>query len=157
MSLTIGQKAPDFKLPDPDKKIHSLADYKGKNVVLFFFPGAWTGTCTQEMCNIQENFNVYNSMNAVPIGISVDSIFALKKFKEDQKLNDLTLLSDFNKEAIAAYDIVGNNFSMGFNGVAKRATFVIDKEGNLRFAEVLPAYGDFPNMEAIQNAVKALN
>lgn len=157
MSLTIGQMAPEIKLPDPDKKFHSLADYKGKNVVLFFFPGAWTGTCTQEMCNIQENFSTYASLNAVPIGISVDSIFALKKFKEDQKLNDLTLLSDYKKEAIAAYDIIGNNFSIGYDGVAKRATFVIDKEGILRFEEVLPAYGDFPNMEAIKNAVKALN
>lgn len=157
MSLSIGQKAPDFKLPDPDKKLHSLADYKGKNVVLFFFPGAWTGVCTKEMCTVHENFNAYSSMNAVPMGISVDSIFALGKFREDQKLANLILLSDFNKEAIAAYDIVGNNFSIGFNGVARRATFVIDKEGILRFAEILPAYGDFPNMEAIQNAVKALN
>ena len=157
MSLTIGQKAPDFKLPDPDKKFHSLSDYKGKNVVLFFFPAAWTGTCTQEMCAVQEDFSGYAKMNAIPLGISTDSIFALKKFKEDQKLNDLTLLSDFNKEAINAYDIVGNNFSVGYNGVAKRSTFVIDKEGILRFAEVLPAYGDFPNMEAIKNALSSLN
>lgn len=157
MSLTIGQKAPDFKLPDPDKKLHSLADYKGKNVVLFFFPGAWSGVCTKEMCTVQENFNSYASMNAVPIGISVDSIFALGKFKEDQKLGDLTLLSDVKKETIAAYDIVGNNFSVGYDGVARRATFVIDKEGILRYAEVLPAFGDFPNFEAIQNAVKSLN
>jgi peroxiredoxin len=157
MSLTIGQKAPDFKLPDTDKKIHSLADYKGKNLVLFFFPGAWTGVCTKEMCTVQEDFNAYSSMNAVPIGISVDSIFALKKFQEDQHLDNITLLSDFNKEAINAYDIFGTNFSVGYNGVAKRATFVIDKEGVLRYAEVLPAYGDFPNMEAIKNAVKSLN
>ncbi len=157
MSLTIGQQAPDFKLPDPDKKLHSLADYKGKNVVLFFFPGAWTGVCTKEMCTVQENFNSYASMNAVPIGISVDSIFALGKFKEDQKLGDLILLSDVKKETIAAYDIVGNNFSVGYDGVARRATFVIDKEGILRYAEVLPAFGDFPNFEAIQNAVKSLN
>ena len=157
MSLTIGQKAPDFKLPDPDKKLHSLADYKGKNVVLFFFPGAWTGVCTKEMCTVQENFNSYASINAVPIGISVDSIFALGKFKEDQKLDDLTLLSDVKKETSAAYDIVCNNFSVGYDGVARRATFVIDKEGILRYAEVLPEYGDFPNMEAIQNAVKSLN
>ena len=157
MSLTIGQKAPDFKLPDPDKKFHSLSDYKGKNVVLFFFPAAWTGTCTQEMCTVQEDLNSYTKLNAVPIGISVDSIFALKKFKEDQKLTDLTLLSDFNKEAINAYDVVGNNFSVGYSGVAKRSTFVIDKDGIIRFAEVLPAYGDFPNMEAIKNALNSLN
>jgi peroxiredoxin len=157
MSLTIGQKAPDFKLPDPDKKFHSLADYKGKNVVLFFFPAAWTGVCTKEMCSLQEDFKTYEGLNAVPIGISVDTIFALKRFKEDYKLDNLTLLSDFNKEAIKAYDVVNNNFSVGYNGVAMRSTFVIDKEGILRFQEVLSAQGEFPNMEAIQNAVKALN
>jgi len=157
MSLTIGQKAPDFKLPDPDKKFHSLADYKGKNIVLFFFPAAWTGTCTKEMCQVQENFNEYISMNAVPIGISVDTIFALKRFKEDYKLDNLVLLSDFNKEAITAYDVVNNNFSVGYNGVAMRSTFVIDKEGVLRYQEVLKAQGDYPDMAAIQNAVKSLN
>ena len=156
MSLTIGQMAPDFKLPDPGKKIHSLADYRGRNIVLFFFPAAWTGTCTKEMCTIQEDFNAYTEMNAVPIGISVDMIFALKRFSEDFKLDGVTLLSDFNKEAINAYGIVNNNFSIGYNGVAMRSTFVIDKEGVLRFQEVLGAQGDFPNMEAIKNAVKAL-
>jgi len=83
MSLSIGQKAPDFTLPDQDKKMWSLADFKGKNIVLFFFPGAWTGVCTKEMCTIQENYNDYASVGAVPVGISVDSIFALKRFKED--------------------------------------------------------------------------
>src|SRR5690349_25057791 len=106
MSLTIGQKAPDFNLPDPEKKFHTLAEYKGKNVVLFFFPAAWTGTCTKEMCTIEENFNDYASMNAVPIGISTDTIFALKRFREDYNLNKVTLLSDFNKEAIKADDVV---------------------------------------------------
>jgi len=157
MALQVGQKAPDFKLPDPDKKMISLSDFKGKNVVLFFFPMAWTGTCTKEMCTVQEDFNQYNKMNAVPVGISVDSIFALKRFKEDYKLDNVILLSDFNKEAIHAYDVVFNNFSVGYNGVAMRSTFVIDKDGILRFAEVLKAQGDFPDMDAVKKVLTELS
>jgi peroxiredoxin len=157
MAIQVGQKAPDFKLPDQDKKVYSLSDFKGKNVVLFFFPLAWTGACTKEMCSIQEDFNSYAKLNAVPVGVSVDSIFALKRFKEDYKLNDVILLSDFNKEAIQAYDVVFNNFSVGYNGVAMRSTFVIDKEGIVRFAEVLAAQGDQPNMEAIKKALSELS
>jgi len=157
MSLSIGQKAPDFTLPDQDKKMWSLADFKGKNIVLFFFPGAWTGVCTKEMCTIQENYNDYASVGAVPVGISVDSIFALKRFKEDYKLNDLLLLSDFNKDAIKAYDIVFNGFAgVGANGVAKRSTFVIDKDGIIRFMEVLATPGEFPSMDKIKQAVEEL-
>jgi peroxiredoxin len=156
MALQTGQKAPDFKLPDPDKKMVSLSDFKGKNVVLFFFPMAWTGACTKEMCTIQEDFAAYAKLNAVPVGISVDSIFALKRFKEDYKLNDIILLSDFNKEAIKAYDVVFDNFSVGYNGVARRSTFVIDKDGIVRFAEVLPQQGDQPDMEAIRKALAEL-
>ena len=84
--LTIGQKAPDFKLLDTEKKEVSLSQFKGKNVVLFFFPMAWTGNCTKEMCTVQEDFTSYQEMNAEVIGISVDSFFALKHFAADQKL-----------------------------------------------------------------------
>jgi len=156
MSLTVGQKAPDFKLPDIDKNFHSLEEFKGKNVVLFFFPAAWTGACTKEMCTVQEDFNVYNAMNTMTIGISTDTIFALKRFKEDYKLDNIMLLSDFNKEAIKAYDVVFNNFSVGYNGVAMRSTFLIDGQGVLRYAEVLKAQGDLPDMDALQNAIKSL-
>jgi peroxiredoxin len=157
MSLQPGQKAPDFKLPDPDKNFVSLSDFKGKNVVLFFFPLAWTGACTKEMCTVQEDYNSYAQLNAVAIGISVDSIFALKRFKEDYKLENVVLLSDFNKETIKAYDVVFNNFSVGYNGVAMRSTFVIDKEGVLRYVEVLAAQGDQPNMDAVKKALAELN
>jgi len=156
MSLPIGQKAPDFKLPDIDKNFHSLEEFKGKNVVLFFFPAAWTGACTKEMCAVQEDFNVYSSMNTTTVGISVDTIFALKRFKEDYKLDNILLLSDFNKEAIKAYDVVFDNFSVGYNGVAMRSTFLIDKQGVLRYAEVLKAQGDLPDMDALQKAIKSL-
>jgi peroxiredoxin len=157
MSVTIGQKAPEIKLPDIDKNFHSIEEFKGKNVVLFFFPAAWTGACTKEMCTVQENYNAYNAVNAVVIGVSTDTIFALKRFKEDYKLDNILLLSDFNKDAIKAYDVVYDNFSVGYNGVAMRSTFLIDKDGILRYAEVLKAQGDLPDFDALKNAAKELS
>jgi peroxiredoxin len=157
MSLTIGAKAPDFKLPDIDKNFHSVDEFKGKNVVLFFFPAAWTGVCTKEMCTVQENFNSYNVLNTVTVGISTDTIFALKRFKEDYKLDNVLLLSDFNKDAIKAYDVVYDNFSVGYNGVAMRSTFLIDKDGVLRYSEVLMTQGDLPDFDALKNALKSMN
>jgi peroxiredoxin len=157
MSLSVGQKAPDFKLITVDKSEVTLSQFKGKNVVIFFFPMAWTGTCTKEMCEVQENYNVYSGLNAEILGISVDTFFAQKHFQDEHKLKNITLLSDFNKEVIRAYDIVHHDFAFGYKDVAKRCTFVIDKEGIIRFMEILPSPGDYPNMEAIQNAVKSLN
>jgi peroxiredoxin len=157
MALQPGQKAPDFKLPDLNKNMVSLSDFKGKKVVLFFFPAAWTGACTKEMCAVQEDFGTYDKMGAVTIGISTDTIFTLKRFKEDYKLDNVTLLSDFNKDAIKAYDVVLNGFAGLFNGVANRATFVIDKDGNISFVHVTAAPGDHPDMDAIKKAVEALN
>lgn len=154
--LQIGQKAPDFKLVDTEKNEVTLEQFRGKNVVLFFFPMAWTGVCTKEMCAIQEDYAAYQSLNAQTIGVSVDSLFALKRFGEDNKIN-FPLLSDFNKQAINDYDVVHQDFAFGYKNVAKRATFVIDKEGVLRFAEVLPQLGDMPNMDAIKDALKGLN
>ena len=155
MNLTVGQKAPDFKLVDADKQEVTLHQYKGKNVVLFFFPMAWTGVCTKEMCTISEDYKAYEKMNAVPIGISVDTLFALKRFGEDNKIT-FKLLSDFNKETIRAYGVVNHEFAFGYKDVAKRSTFVIDKEGIIRFIEILPTPGDFPNLEAIKKAVASL-
>jgi alkyl hydroperoxide reductase subunit AhpC len=154
--LQIGQKAPDFKLVDTEKNEVTLEQFRGKNVVLFFFPMAWTGPCTKEMCAIQEDYAAYQSLNAQIIGVSIDSLFALKRFGEDNKIN-FPLLSDFNKQAINDYDVVHQDFAFGYKNVAKRATFVIDKEGVLRFAEVLPQLGDMPNMDAIKEALKGLN
>ncbi len=154
--LQVGQKAPDFKLLNTEKVEVSLTDLKGKNVVLFFFPMAWTGACTKEMCAVQDDYSAYKNMGAEVIGISVDSFFALKHFASDQKLG-FTLLSDFNKEVIKAYDMVQPEFAFGYKNVAKRATLVLDKEGVIRFVEILPSPGDFPNMDAIKAAVKSLN
>ena len=157
MPLKEGQKAPDFTLPDINKNKVSLSDFKGRNVVIFFFPAAWTGTCTKEMCTVQADFGTYDHLNAVPIGISTDSVFALKRFKEDFKLDNVILLSDFNKETIKAYDIVLKGFAGVMDGVANRATFVIDKEGVIRFVHVTPTPGDHPDMDAIKKAVEEVS
>ncbi|MBK5285230.1 MAG: redoxin domain-containing protein [Bacteroidia bacterium] len=124
--------------------------------MLFFFPMAWTGTCTKEMCAIDEDYKSYESLNAIPIGISVDTLFALKRFGEDHQLEHVLLLSDFNKEAISAYDVVHRDFAWGYKDVAKRATFVIDKEGIIRYIEILPTLSDFPDLEAVQKVLSSL-
>src|SRR6478672_9045166 len=109
MPILAGQKAPDFTLFDTEKQKISLADSRGKNVVLLFFPLAFTGTCTKELCNVRDNIGLYNNTNASVFGISVDSLFSLGKFKEEQHLN-FPLLSDFNKDASKAYDVLYETF-----------------------------------------------
>jgi len=156
MKIEIGQKAPEFELPDTDKKMVKLSELKGDKVILLFFPAAFTGTCTKEMCQTRDELSFYNSMNAKVFGISVDMPFTLAKFKTDQNLN-FTLLSDFNKEAITAYDCKFDSWIAGLKGVAKRASFVIDKDGIIRFAEVLENAGDYPNFDGIKKTLENLN
>jgi peroxiredoxin len=156
MSIQTGQKAPDFTLYDSDKKEIKLSDQKGKNVVLLFFPLAFTSVCTAELCNIRDNYAVYNGLNAEVYGISVDSLFTLGKFKEEQQLN-FSLLSDFNKEASRAYDALYETFGFGMQGVSKRAAFVIDKESIIQYAEILDKASDLPNFTAIVDCLKSLN
>jgi peroxiredoxin len=157
MPILAGQKAPDFTLFDTEKQKISLADSRGKNVVLLFFPLAFTGTCTKELCNVRDNIGLYNNTNASVFGISVDSLFSLGKFKEEQHLN-FPLLSDFNKEASKAYDVLYETFpAFEMQGVSKRAAFVIDKEGMVKYAEICPTPGDEPNYEAIQATLKSLS
>jgi peroxiredoxin len=102
MAIQKGQQAPDFSLFNSEKTKVNLADYKGKNLVILFFPQAFTGVCTTELCSVRDNLNVYTSLNADVVGISVDSIFTLAKFKEEQQYN-FPLLSDFNKTISQAY------------------------------------------------------
>lgn len=156
MSLQINQSAPDFKLYNTEKKEISLSAYKGKNVVVLFFPLAFTGTCTAELCHIRDNYAMYNSLNAVVLGISVDSVFTLAKFKEEQKLN-FDLLSDFNKTTSEAYGSLYKDFVLGMHGVSKRSAFVVDKTGQLRYTEVLENAGEQPNYGAIKACLETLN
>lgn len=156
MNLTIGQKSPDFTLHDSDKNKVTLSELKGQNVLLLFFPQAFTGVCTKELCGVRDNIAVYNNANAKVLGISVDSVFTLSKFKEEQQYN-FPLLSDFNKEVSELYYSIYHNWILDMKGVSKRSAFVIDKEGIIRYAEVLENAGEVPNFEKIQEMLAQLN
>jgi len=155
MALSLGQSAPLFSLRDSDKNIVNLADYKGKNVVLLFYPAAFTSTCTKELCQTRDELSFYNDLDATVFGISVDMPFTLAKFKEMNNYN-FVLLSDFNKEASIAYDAIYELWIHGLKGVSKRASFVIDKQGILRYAEVLENASDYPNFEALKDVLGKL-
>jgi peroxiredoxin len=156
MSIQVGQAAPAFTLYDTDKNKVALADLKGKNVVVLFFPLAFTGVCTTELCNVRDNIAVYNNTNATVLGVSVDSLFTLGKFKAEQNLN-FPLLSDFNKDAAKAFCVLYETFpAFEMQGVSKRAAFVIDAEGVVRYAEVCPTPGDLPDFAAIQQTLSTL-
>lgn len=155
MAIEVGQLAPDFTLFSDEKKAVTLSGLRGKNVVLNFFPAAYTGVCTAQLCDARDNMKKYESLNAEVLGISVDSPFALAKFKADNDYN-FPLLSDFNKTVINAYDLYLEKFVFGMIGVSKRAIFVIDTEGVVRYAEVTPSAGDTPNFGAVRAALEAL-
>jgi glutaredoxin-dependent peroxiredoxin len=152
MSIKMGQQALDFTLFDSDKNKVTLHEQRGKNVLLLFFPQAFTSVCTAELCNVRDNMSMYNNAQAQVFGISVDSVFTLAKFKAEQDLN-FPLLSDFNKEVSAAYGALYENFVFDMKGVSKRSAFVIDKEGVVRYAQVLENAGDQPDFEAIKAAL----
>lgn len=155
MQLSKGQSAPAFNLFNSEKNKVSLSDFSGKNLVILFFPQAFTGVCTTELCSIRDNMNVYASLNAEVVGISVDSIFTLAKFKEEQGYN-FNLLSDFNKDVSKAYGAFYDEFVFDMKGVSRRAAFVVDGNGQIQYAEVLESAGDLPNFEAIQQVLSAL-
>ncbi|MCQ6960892.1 redoxin domain-containing protein [Mucilaginibacter aquariorum] len=153
MSIAIGQAAPQFTLTSSELKEVSLSDFKGKKVVLHFFPLAFTGVCTTQLCTMRDSFGYYDGLNAQILGISVDSPFTLAKFKEENSYQ-FPLLSDFNKEISAAYGALYEEFAFGMKGVSKRAAFVIDEDQNIVYAEVLENAGDLPNFEIIAEKVK---
>lgn len=155
MPLQPGQPAPDFSLFDSDKNKVSLSDLKGNNVLLLFFPQAFTGVCTKELCSIRDNIGRYQHEKAKVLGISVDSVFTLAKFKEEQQYN-FPLLSDFNKEVSGKYDTLYHDWILDMKGVSKRSAFIIDKEGVIQYAEVLESAGDLPNFEAIHGVLDRL-
>ncbi|MGF1533368.1 MAG: redoxin domain-containing protein [Bernardetiaceae bacterium] len=151
----IGTPAPDFTLFDTDKKEVSLKDYQGKNLLLLFFPLAFTSVCTTELCTVRDTLTDYNDAQTDVVGVSVDSLFTLEKFKAEQGLN-FPLLSDFNAEVSKAYGACYDDFVFGMKNVSKRAAFLIDKEGVVRYAEVLESAGDLPNFTDIQKAMSDL-
>jgi len=155
MNIEVGQPAPEFTLYDSTKNKITLSDMKGKNVLLLFFPLAFTSTCTAELCSIRDNISFYNNVNAKVFGISVDSLHTLAKYKADQNLN-FTLLSDFNKDVSSLYGSIYEMFNYNMKGVSKRSAFIIDKEGIIRYAEVLENAGEQPNFKNITLILEGL-
>jgi peroxiredoxin len=156
MAIAIGSKAPDFSLFDTDKNKVALTDFKEKNILLLFFPQAFTGVCTKELCAVRDDISRYSNVDAEVIGISVDSVFTLKKYKEDQHYS-FPLLSDFNKEVSALYNSLYDEWILGMKGVSKRAAFIIDKAGIIQYAEILEVAGDMPDFKAINQKLAALS
>lgn len=154
--LQSGDKAPDFALRASDKSLITLSEQRGKNVVLLFFPFAFTSVCTKELCEMRDSLADYERLDAQILAISVDSPFTLAKWKEEQGFN-FPLLSDFNKTVSKKYDSLYKEFGMGLKGVSKRAAFVIDKTGLVKYAEVLENAGEIPDFSAVKEALQSLN
>ena len=152
MALAPGTKAPDFTLKS--KNAEGLRDVKlsenfgSKNTVLLFFPAAFTGVCTSEMCDITAGLSAYQGLNAEVIGISVDSPFAQEAWAQKEGIG-FTLASDLNKTVTKAYDVVLEDL-VGIGSAAKRAAFVIDREGVIQYSEQTPTPKDLPNFEAVR-------
>jgi glutaredoxin-dependent peroxiredoxin len=147
MTVAVGSKAPDFTLVNQDREPVTLSQLRGKPVVLAFFPAAFSSVCTKELCTFKDSMAQLGKAKAQVFGISVDTFFTLKAFQDQQKLT-FPLLSDFNKEVIRAYGVF-NEDMIGLKGIAKRATFVIDKDGMVRHAEVLEDARNEPNYDAV--------
>ena len=156
MSIQKLQLAPNFILYDTGKNKISLYEQRGKNVLLLFFPLAFSGVCTKELCMMRDDLAIYNNSEAKVFGISVDSVYVLKRFKEELQLN-FDLLSDFNREASLAYDVLYDLFpTLEMKGVSMRAAFVIDKNGIIQYTEVCNSPGDLPHFDKVQATLKEL-
>ena len=152
MKLSIGQQAPPFTLYDSEKKPCVLESYRGKKVLILFFPAAFTSTCTRELCAVRDELTYYNDLNTTVIAISTDALYSLAKYKEEQKLN-FTLASDYNKEVCGLYGSQYEVFNFNMKGTAKRSAFVVDENGIIKYAEVLDNASDVPDFQKIKGAL----
>lgn len=156
MQIKIGQKAPEFSLYDSERNKVSLSDFKGKNVLILFYPQAFSSTCTEELCTVRDDIGRYSNAQAQVLGISVDSIFTLKRYRDEQGYN-FPLLSDFNKEVSRAYDSLFENWIFDMKGVSKRTAFIIDKDGIIQYTELVESKDGVPDFEAINKRLEELN
>jgi peroxiredoxin len=158
MAISVGSKAPDFTLKS--KTASGVVDVKlsenfsKKNTVLLFFPLAFTGVCTKEMCDITTGLNSYTSLNADVIGVSVDSPFAQEAWAQKEKIG-IRLASDLNKKTAEAYGTLLPDL-MGLGAVSARAAFVIDKDGVVQYSEQTPSPKELPNFNAIKETLAKL-
>ncbi|MCW3120464.1 MAG: alkyl hydroperoxide reductase/Thiol specific antioxidant/Mal allergen, partial [Chitinophagaceae bacterium] len=134
MAIAVGSKAPAFKLFNTERKEVSLSDFAGKILVINFFPAAFTGVCTAQMCSNRDELAFYNDLGATVIGISVDMPFSLGAFKEKNNIN-FDLLSDAGKRTINEYEMYHCNFICDIKGVAKRGVIAIDRTGTVAYTE----------------------
>jgi peroxiredoxin len=157
MSVKVDEKAPDFTLPDTERKMRKLSDFYGKKLVLAFFPGAFTSVCTREMCSFRDSLVKFNELKAQVIGVSVNDPFSNAGFAERNMLS-FPLLSDYNREVIRLYDIELKDFA-GLKGysVAKRSVFVLDKKGVVRYRWISDNPGIEPNYKEIEHVLEQLD
>ena len=154
MSVAVGARAPDFTLTNQDRQPVTLSDELRKGpVVLAFFPAAFSGVCTTEMCTFRDSMSELGKVKGNVLGVSTDTFFTLKAWADAQKL-DFPLLSDYNKEVIARYGVV-NPDMIGLKNIAKRAVFVIDRNGIVRHSEVLDDARNEPDYAKVTQAVAA--
>jgi len=155
MKINKGDKAPDFTLKNTESEDVTLSSFQGEsNVVILFFPLAFSSVCTEELCAVRDDIKKFESLKTQVLSISIDSFFTLKEFKKAQNLN-FPLLSDFNKTTATAYGALYDEF-FGMKGVAKRSAFVVDKKGVVQYAEVLEKASDIPDFEAIKTTLSSL-
>ena len=154
MAIEVGSRAPDFTLTSHERQPVALSAYRGRPTVLAFFPAAFSSVCTKELCTFRDSIAALNRAGAQVLGISVDTPFALKAFHDDQRLT-FPLLSDFNKDVIRQYGVF-NEDMIGLKGIAKRAVFVLDKDGVVRHREVLEDARNEPDYGKVFEALAAL-
>lgn len=163
MALTAGSRAPDFELStktaDGPKKLKLSANFGKKNTVLLFFPMAFTGVCTKEMCDVSQGLNAYSQLNAEVWGISGDNPFAQEAWAQKEKIT-VPLLSDYEHQVAQAYGVAYDSFlpqvNLGMRGVAKRSAFVIDQQGTIRYAEASDDPKQLPDFDRIKQTLASL-
>jgi peroxiredoxin len=155
MSLEPGDVAPDFTLPRAPGETVTLSDLTAdRNVVLLFFPLAWSSVCTQELCSLRDDHDAWAELDAEVVAVSVDSPFALLAWSREQDFR-FPLLSDFNRRVSRSYGALYDDF-FGLEGVSKRAAFVIDRKGVVRYAEVLEDAGELPDFDAVRSVLESI-
>jgi peroxiredoxin len=155
--IKVGDKAPDFGLPDTGLRIRKLKDFSGKKVVLAFFPGAFTSVCTREMCTFRDSLARFNKLKAEVVGISVNDPWTQKAFASDNELT-FTLLSDYNRDVVNLYGVAAPD-SLGLKGytTAKRSVFIVDTKGVIRYVWVSEDPRVEPNYKEIEEALGKIN
>jgi peroxiredoxin len=153
LSIEVGQRLPDFELPDQDRKLRTLKDFLGRKTVLAFFPGAFTSVCTKEMCTLRDSMQTLSSLKAQVVGISVNDPWTNKAFAEANKLQ-FPILCDYTRQFVRKFNVFHDDFA-GLKGytVAKRSVFVLDAKGVLRYRWVSEDPGKQPNYDEVKDVL----